>query len=147
MANEARQETDGTALDISGVIAGHDDCCCDCSSCDEATSSVTFSGMGEGVFQSGCGDCNKSHCHCDDINGTYSVDRIGECNWFETFVSGDIAIQLLTTGILTVSATYSGSGVCNSRCFLASTSECQTSETDKANTTTDAGGTVTWSVP
>jgi len=28
MANEARQETDGTALDVSGTIAEHDDCCC-----------------------------------------------------------------------------------------------------------------------
>ncbi len=33
MANEARQDVDGTALEISGAIAEHDDCCC----CDELT--------------------------------------------------------------------------------------------------------------
>lgn len=95
MANEARQETAGTALEVSGEIAEHNDCCCvvDCPecasreypSCDPDDSGefipgyflLTFSGMSD--YSSVC---------CSELNNSYIVTATTACHGWSGSATG-----------------------------------------------------------
>ena len=95
MANEARQDVDGTALEVSGAIAEHDDCCCDI---------CTAGGCCCGTLNNTCTECFATDKTPEQIEITFSDIR--------DYTGGALISEFNTTFCLNRgSCSYSKGGV------------------------------------
>ena len=124
MANEARQDVDGTALEVSGAIAEHDDCCCGgipdpCS--DLAFVDVDFSGLTDCAGCAGEPDTCEGHLNGSSFSLPYDSKVGNVCYWILA-VTGQYTIRYscdASTKNGEVNAVvWNGGGVSNcNRCY------------------------------